>query len=170
MFSNDLTVIFGFSLSSYKIILLIDVTHQARTRSAKVALCTEPTVQSFKIQFRVVIPWFHVIRIKLWSRRVTVKYASLQPHFLVARYWFVCQYRISLCKYMEIKACFPFYTQIYSTLSKVLWGSFHIDTQTACTLSRCRERHNLLVLNQLAIDGLLIFCYFTQSYSVWPWL
>lgn len=39
MFSNDLTVIFGDLLDSYKIILLRDVIHKARTW-----LCMEPTV------------------------------------------------------------------------------------------------------------------------------
>jgi len=38
MFSNDLTVIFGFLFNLYKIILLIDVIQKARTWSVKVTL------------------------------------------------------------------------------------------------------------------------------------
>ena len=38
MFSNDLTVIFGFLFNLYKIILPIDVIQKARTWSVKVTL------------------------------------------------------------------------------------------------------------------------------------
>lgn len=45
----------------------------------------------------VVISWFHVIRIKVKSRRVAVKYSSLQPHsFVLTEFLYVRKYKSRL--------------------------------------------------------------------------
>lgn len=114
MFSNDLTVIFGFLLDSCKIILLIDVIHKTRTWSAKVTLCTEPTAWSFKTQLTFVISWFMWFQWSYKARGFCRETFWPSPLFPSAQF-LVGPHRLSSGMKIGAKASLAFCAQTQST-------------------------------------------------------
>lgn len=107
--------------------------------------------QSFKIQFMVVISWFHAIRIKLKSRRrVTVKHCSLQPHSPVLT---ECLY---VCKYKEMLI-------FLCTNIKYTRRSSHTGAGIISMSNNCTELHHSL--NQSPMDGHQSFQSFAISHQ-----